>query len=127
MDEHEAMLRKVFAWLRERERGLTISLSKIRLFKRRIPIVRFIVDLGEVEMLPDRLETIRYIRRPKNQRALRQLLGLLGFYCHFCDNYAEIMLPVMFASKSNKIIFVCTQEHSDCLERISRNLRNRLF
>lgn len=52
-----------------------------------------ISDKG-VEPNPNKIECIKKIPRPKNEKHIKQFLGMIGYYRKFIENFATLAKPL---------------------------------
>ena len=87
-EEHLIHLEKVFQRLQEA--GLKLKLEKCSFFKKHIQYLgHLLLDEG-IQPLPEKLESIENMPRPKNQKEVKQFLGLVGYYRKFVPRFADI-------------------------------------
>ena len=87
-EEHLIYLEKVFQRLQEA--GLKLKLQKCSFFKKHIQYVGYLLSEEGIEPLPEELESIAKVPRPKNQKEVKQFLGLVGYYRKFVPRFADI-------------------------------------
>ena len=87
-EEHLIHLEKVFQSLQEA--GLKLKLQKCSFFKKHIQYLGHLLSDEGIQPLPEKLESIKNMPRPKNQKEVKQFLGLVGYYRKFIPRFADI-------------------------------------
>ena len=87
-EEHLDHIEQVFKRLEEA--GLKLSLEKCSFFKKHIQYLGHLLSEEGIQPLPEKLESIAKMPRPKNQKEVKQFLGLIGYYRKFVPRLADI-------------------------------------
>ena len=87
-EEHLDHLEQVFQRLKEA--GLKLSLKKCSFFKKHIQYLGHLLSEEGIQPLPEKLESISKMPTPKNQKEVKQFLGLIGYYRKFVPRFADI-------------------------------------
>ena len=87
-EEHLIHLEKVFQRLQEA--GLKLKLQKCSFFKKHIQYLGHLLSDEGIQPLPEKLESIKNMPRLKNQKEVKQFLGLVGYYRKFVPRFADI-------------------------------------
>ena len=87
-EEHLDHIEQVFKRLEEA--GLKLSLEKCSFFKKHIQYLRHLLSEEGIQPLPEKLESIAKMPRLKNQKEVKQFLGLIGYYRKFVPRFADI-------------------------------------
>ena len=87
-EEHLCHLKQVFKKLREA--GLKLKLQKCSFFKKHIQYLGHLLSEEGIQPLPEKLESIAKMPTAKNQKEVRQFLGLVGYYRKFVPRFADI-------------------------------------
>ena len=74
--EHLEHLEEVFCQLRKA--GLKMKHLKCDFFKSEIHYLGHLISADGISLLPDKLDTIKYMPVPKNAKEIKQFLGLTG-------------------------------------------------
>jgi hypothetical protein len=75
--------------------GFTINASKCHFCRREIKFLGYIISESTLRPDPQRIEAILSYPTPRNQKQLRQFLGVCNFHHQFIVNYAEYASPLL--------------------------------
>jgi len=89
---HLFHLRTIFTNLLQS--GATLNFSKCNFFKSSVKFVGHIISTNGISKDPEKIQAIRDYPRPLNPKQTQSFLGLLNFYNHFTDKYAEYAAPL---------------------------------
>jgi hypothetical protein len=84
-DEHMKHLREVLGRLQAA--GFTLNREKVSLGVREINYLGHVLSWRGIKILPDRIQAIQQYPPPRNLRALRRFIGMVGFYSRFIPDY----------------------------------------
>ena len=70
---------------------MKIKYSKCEFFKSQVHYLGFLVGTQGVQPLPEKVATIEALEPPKDNDALRQFWGLVGFYRKFTPFFVDVM------------------------------------
>ena len=87
-EEHLEHLRTIFDRLKEA--GLKLKLQKCNFFKKHIQYLGHLISDEGIHPLPEKLESIRKIIAPNNQKEVKMFLGLIGYYRKFIPRFADM-------------------------------------
>ena len=87
-EEHLDHIEQVFQQLEEA--GLKLSLEKCSFFKKHIQYLGHLLSEEGIQLLPEKLESIAKMPRPKNQKEVKQFLSLISYYRKFVPRFADI-------------------------------------
>jgi len=87
-DTHVSRLREVFDRLRAA--GLKLKPSKCALLQREVKYLGHVVGRDKVATDPEKVRAVRDWAVPVDLPELRAFLGLVGYYCQYIPNFAEI-------------------------------------
>ena len=77
-----------------REAGLKLKKSKCDFFKQEIHYLGHLISDKGIYPLPEKLDTICNMSKPKNPKEIKQFLGLCGYYRKFVPCFADILRPL---------------------------------
>lgn len=111
--EHMCTLHEVFSHLREA--SLTLNLVKCEFGKAVVTYLGKHVGQGKVHPLAAKVQAILDFPVPETRRQLCRFLGMCGYYCGFCKNFARVVaLLTALASPSQS--FVWTDVYQDSFD-----------
>ena len=90
--QHLVHLEQFF--LKIREAGLTINPAKCQLGKRKAVFLGHVVGGGHRSPTKKKVKAIQDLPVPKTKKDIRSVLGLIGYYAHYLQNYAELVAPL---------------------------------
>ena len=86
--DHLKHLEEIFSRL---ERfGLKMKREKCDFFKRHIQYLGHLITRDGFTPLPEKLESIRNMPRPKSAKEVKQFLGLIGYYRKFVPRFSDL-------------------------------------
>ena len=91
-EEHLKHIEIIFQKLKEA--GLKLKESKCDFFKREIHYLGHFISDKEIYPLPEKLDTIHNMPKPRNPKEIKQFLGLCGYYRKFVPQFADILRPL---------------------------------
>ena len=74
--------------------GLKLKESKCDFFKSEIHYLGHLISDKGIQPLPEKLDTIRNMPRPRTPKEIKQFLGLTGYYRKFVPRFSEISRPL---------------------------------
>ena len=87
--DHLKHLEEIFSRL---ERfGLKMKREKCDFFKRHIQYLGHLITKDGFTPLPEKLESIRNMPRPKSAKEVKQFLGLIGYYRKFVPRFSDLV------------------------------------
>lgn len=92
LDSHLKHLEQVF--LRFKENGLTINVSKSVFGKNQLKFLGHLISEKGVTPLPDKVEAVLKQQEPTTVKELQRFLGMVNFYRSFIPHAAEIQGPL---------------------------------
>ena len=119
-EEHLIHLEKVFQRLQEA--GLKLKLQKCSFFKKHIQYLGHLLSDKGIQPLPEKLESIAKMPRPKNQKEVKQFLGLAGYYRKFVPRFADISRVLNKLTRKNAE-FNWTPECEKCFNMLKDYLQ----
>ena len=66
-----------------KEAGLKLKESKCDFFKREIHYLGHLISVNGIQPLPEKLDSIRDMPKPRSPKEIKQFLGLTGYYRSF--------------------------------------------
>jgi hypothetical protein len=121
-DEHVVYVREVLGRLQRP--GFTLSPEKVAFGAREIKYLGHLISSRGIKILPERVAAIREYPRPKNLRALRSFLGMVGFYGRFIPGYSD-HASVLHALKKKGVSYNWGSEHQAAFEYLKEALCGR--
>jgi len=91
-EEHMQHLEEFFK--RMKEFNFKINPKKIQPFQKRIKILGHIVECGEYQPDPEKIEGIQNCPPPKTKKQLRSFLGMVSYYRNFIEHLAQKAKPL---------------------------------
>lgn len=88
------------------EFNLKIQLDKCEFLKRETEFLGHIVTSEGVKPNPDKIEKIIQWPMPKNQKEIKQFLGLVGYYRRFIQDFSKITRPISKYLKKDSTVDV---------------------
>ena len=74
--------------------GLKLKESKCDFFKSEIHYMGHLISDKGIQPLPEKLDTIQNMPRPRTPKEIKQFLGLTGYYRKFVPHFSEISRPL---------------------------------
>ena len=99
-NEHMFSLRELFN--RVKEASLTKKPSKCSVACTQVDFADHKVGAGQLTTQMDKVERVRNAEIPRNKTQVRSLLGLVGYYRKFVDNFASLTAPLSNLTKNGK-------------------------
>ena len=90
--EHLKHIEIIFQKLKEA--GLKLKKSKCDFFKKEIHYLRHLISDKGIYPLPEKIDTICNMPKPKNPKDIKQCLGLCGYYRKFVPCFVDILRPL---------------------------------
>ena len=87
--EHLKHIEIIFQKLKEA--GLKLKESKCDFFKKEIHYLAHLISDKGIYPLPEKLDTIHNMPKPKNPKEIKQFLGLCVYYRKFVPHFADIL------------------------------------
>ena len=92
MNQHYGHLQETLR--RIMKSGMTIHPNKIQLCRTKFKILGFVIDNGEVQPDPDKVERLKSYPIPQSPKDIQRFLGLVGFYRRFIERFADLAKPL---------------------------------
>ena len=91
--EHLKHLEEIFTRLKQF--GLKMKREKCDFFKKHIQYLGHLITEEGFTPLPEKLENIRKMPRPKSAKEVKQFLGLIGYYLKFVPQFSDLARSLM--------------------------------
>ena len=117
---HSDHLRQVFQAMRDNK--LYANLKKCVFFAPEIPVLGCFVSRDGVRVDPEKVSSICSWPVPKNQKQLRQWLGLANYLHKYTKNYAELVRPLSQLLKKESD-WRWTEEHQTAFAAVKKSLQ----
>ena len=75
--------------------GLKLKDSKCDFFKREVHYLGHLISVDRIQPLPEKLESIWNMLKPRSPKEIKQFLGLTGHYRKFVPRFSDISRPLM--------------------------------
>ena len=93
-NEKEHLKHTEFIFQKLKAAGLKLKESKCDFFKREIHYLdHLILDEG-IHTLPEKLDMIHNMSKPRNPKEIKQFLDLCGYYRKFVSHFSDIFRPL---------------------------------
>jgi hypothetical protein len=115
MKEHLGHLKEVFQRLEKA--GFTLNRDKVHLAQSEIKFLGHSLSADGVKILPERVGAISQFPPPKNLKAVRCFLGMVGFYGNFIKNFSQLAEP-LHALKRKNAAFVWNEPQMRAFEQL---------
>lgn len=119
LEEHLDHLREVFRRLEKA--GFTLNRDKVELAQSEIKFLGHSLSSEGIKILPERVEAISQFPLPKNLKAVRRFLGMVGFYANFVKDFSQLAEP-LHALKRKNAAFVWDGPQRQAFERLKSSI-----
>ena len=106
-EEHLQHLEEIFKRLKHFD--LKMKHQKSSFFKKHLQYLGHLVSEEGFEPLPEKLEAIRNMPRPKTPKEVKQFLGLIGYYRKFIPRFSDLSRPLTKLTR-HEVQFEWTQQ-----------------
>ena len=89
--------------------GLKLKDSKCDFFKKEIHYLGHLISSEGIHPLPEKLDTICNMPRPKTPKEIKQFLGLCGYYRKFVPRFSDIARPLSKLTAHDAVFVWCEQ------------------
>ena len=120
-DEHMYSLRELFS--RVKKASLTVKPSKCRVACTQVDCVGHRVGEGQLTTQMDKVKRVMNAEVPRNKTHVRSVLGLVGYYRNFVNNFASLTTPLSDLTKNGK---PDTVQWSDDLQKRFEEIKSQL-
>ncbi|PNF19270.1 hypothetical protein B7P43_G07712 [Cryptotermes secundus] len=118
-EEYLDHLREVFRRLEKA--GFTLNRDKVALAQSEIKILDYSLSSEGMKILPERFEATSQFPPPKNLKAVRRSLGMVGFYANFVKDFSQLAEP-LHALKRKNAAFVWDGPQRQAFERLKSSI-----
>ena len=91
-EEHDANLERFIE--AAKQKNICYNDDKSVFSTRRLPILGYLVEDGQISPDPDRLKPLRDLPVPKNTKSLNRCLGLFSYYSKWIPKYSDRVKPL---------------------------------
>ena len=74
--------------------GLKLKESKSDFFKKEIHYLGHLILVNCIQPLPEKLDSIRNMPKPRSSKEIKQFLGLTGYYRKFVPRFSDMARPL---------------------------------
>ena len=74
--------------------GLKLKETKCNFFKREIHYLGHLISVDRIQPLPEKLESIQNMPKPRSPKEIKQFLCLTGYYRKFIPRFSDISRPL---------------------------------
>jgi hypothetical protein len=113
--QHLDRLHALFARLRQAK--LTINLIKSEIGQAQVVYLGYVVGQGHLRPINAKVQAIVDFPPPTSPKEVRRFLGMVGYYRKFCQNFAEVALPLTNLT-SKQTPFIWTGECQESFNSI---------
>ena len=118
-EEHLDHLRIIFQRLKEA--GLKLKRSKCDFMKTQIQYLGHLISSNGIQLLPEKLGSIKNMPAPWSAKEVKQFLGLAGYYCKFVPWFSDLSRPLTRLTWKD-ILFKWTKECQLCFKLLKEIL-----
>ena len=119
INEHTSKLNSVFQRLRENK--LLLQPDKCEFMRLEVAYLGHIISSKGVSPNPEKIKAIKCYPAPKNEKQIKQFLGLIGYYRRFIKNFSELAKPLTKLLKKD-IPFTWGNEQNQSFETFRKIL-----
>ncbi len=116
-DEHDENLRRFQDVAADRQ--ITYNHDKSIFSTRRLPILGYTIENGQIRPDPDRLRPLLELQAPNDMKSLRRILGFFSHYSQWIQGYSEKILPLTTTST-----FPMSQDAQTVFESLKTDIAN---
>ena len=90
--EHLKHIEIIFKKLKKA--GLKLKESKCDFFKKEIHYLGHLISVNRIQLLPEKLDSICNMPKPRSPKEIKQSLGLTGYYRKFVPQFSDMARPL---------------------------------
>ena len=117
-EQHEDHVRQVFRRLSDN--GLRINPTKCEFSQPSVDFLGYSVQAQGIRPMSSRVLALRQLPPPSDNKGLRRILGMFGFYQRCIPNFASIVKPLRDLANSEE--FQWLPHHDQCLTELKDSL-----
>ena len=91
-EEHLKHIEIIFK--KPKEAGLKLKESKCDFFKKEIHYLGHLISVSSIQPLPEKLDSIPNMPKPRSPKEIKQFLGLTGYYRKFVPRFCDMASPL---------------------------------
>ena len=91
-EDHLKHIEIIFKKLKKAD--LKLKESKCDFFKKEIHYLGHLILVSSIQPLPEKLESIRSMPKPRSPKEIKQFLGLTGYYRKFVPRFSDMARPL---------------------------------
>ena len=91
-EDHLKHIKIIFKKLKKAD--LKLKESKCDFFKKEIHYLGHLISVSGIQPLPEKLESIRSMPKPRSPKEIKQFLGLTGYYRKFIPRFSDMARPL---------------------------------
>ena len=91
-EDHLNHIETIFKKLKKAD--LKLKESKCDFFKKEIHYLGHLISVDGIQPLPEKLESIRSMPKPRSPKEIKQFLGLTGYYRKFVLRFSDMARPL---------------------------------
>ena len=91
-EDHLKHIEIIFKKLKKAD--LKLKKSKCDFFKKEIHYLGHLISVSSIQPLPEKLESIRSMPKPRSPKEIKQFLGLTGYYRIFVPRFSDMARPL---------------------------------
>ena len=119
--DHLNNLRKFFVVIKDA--GVTLNLAKSEFGKSQVTFVGYLIGSGSKAADPDKLASLKLIKKPTNQKQLKSYLGMVSYHRSLIHHFAELAKPLYDLTKPKYAkCFLWNDEHDIAFDRLQQAL-----
>ena len=116
-EEHDQRLAKVIE--RMQSRNITLNWDKCKIGVSSVEFLGFSISPRGVAVSAQRVQGLRDLKQPTNRKQLQSVLGTLGFYAKFVENYSSRVEPMRQQLRKEAPEFAWTPEMAAALKDVT--------
>ena len=91
-EEHLKHIETIFKKLKKAD--LKLKESKCDFFKKEIHYLGHLISVSSIQPLPEKLDSICNMPKPRSPKEIKQFLGLTGYYRKFVPRFSDMARPL---------------------------------